>query len=290
VELSGWDAAAVIAKAITYAATLGAAGAIFFLSYCGSLLLEPQRSHVLRLVCTLLAVSALASCARILLSAGSMSGDLAGMFDSDFARMILGAGEGRATGIRIAGLALAAFVISSKPRLRALALIGAAVASISFAYVGHMIALLPNFVPALLLSIHLLCAAFWLGALAPLLIAARDGTGAQVAALASRFGNIALGVVLLLLCAGVSLLWTLITDAATFWSSDYGRMMAVKLFLVAALLGTAAVNKLYLTPKLLNGHARAVIQVRRTVQAEMLIGALILLITASFTTISGPPR
>jgi copper resistance protein D len=289
-ELSGWDAAAVIAKAIIYAATLGAAGAIFFLGYSGSLLLEPQRSRIRRLICITLVVSAVASCARILLSAASMSGDLAGMFNGDFARMILGAGEGRATGVRIAGLALSTLILSSKPGFRTLAVVGAAIAAISFAMVGHMFGLAPNFVPALLLCIHLLCAAFWLGALAPLLIVARDGPCTQIAALASRFGNIALGVVLLLLCAGASLLWTLILDVSQFWNSDYGRMMAVKLFLVAALLGTAAVNKLYLTPKLLNGHASAVIQFRRTVQAEAIIGALILLVTATFTTIAGPPR
>jgi putative copper export protein len=289
-ELSGWDAAAVCAKAVTYAATLGAAGSIFFLRYSGSLLLEPQRSRIRLLIGISLVASALASCARILLSAASMSGDLAGMFDSDFARMILGAGEGRATGMRIVGLALAALVISSKRGFRALALIGAAIASISFAYVGHMRGLLPNFAPTLLLCVHLLCVAFWLGALAPLLIAARDGTDTQVAALASRFGKLALGVVVLLLGAGGSLLWTLIGDAAQFWSSDYGRMMAVKLLVVAALLGLAAVNKLYLTPRLLSGHAKAVIQFRRSLKAEMVIGALILLITATFTTVAGPPR
>jgi putative copper export protein len=67
-------------------------------------------------------------------------------------------------------------------------------------------------------------------------------------------------------------------------------MMAVKLLVVAALLGLAAVNKLYLTPRLLSGQAKAVIQFRRSLKAEMVIGALILLITATFTTVAGPPR
>jgi putative copper resistance protein D len=204
--------------------------------------------------------------------------------------MILGAGEGRATGIRLVGLALAALAILLGSRFRALALIGASIASISFAGVGHTHALRANTAPNLLLSLHLLCAAFWLGALGPLLIAARDGNDSQIALLASRFGKLALGVVALLLSAGLSLLWILNGDTAPFWDSDYGRMMAVKLLLVAALLGTAAVNKLYLTPKLLNGHAKAIIQFRRSLQAEMVIGALILLITATFTTVSGPPQ
>jgi putative copper resistance protein D len=106
---------------------------------------------------------------------------------------------------------------------------------------------------------------------------------------AARFGRWAVGVVVLLLCAGASLLWTLMS-AAPFWSSDYGRMMAIKLLLVAALLGVAGVNKLYLTPRLLQGQSKALLQFRRTVQMEMIFGALILLVTATFTTLTGPPR
>jgi putative copper resistance protein D len=67
-------------------------------------------------------------------------------------------------------------------------------------------------------------------------------------------------------------------------------MMAIKLLMVAALLSIAALNKLYLTPGLLRGQARAFVQFRRAVQAEMVLGALILLITATFTTVTGPPR
>jgi copper resistance protein D len=289
VELSGWDAAAVCAKAATYAATLGAAGAIFFLAYSRGLLPEPQRLRIRRLVGILLIVSALASCAKILLSAASMSGDLGGMFDGDSARMILGAGEGRASGMRMVGLALAALAVSSNPRFRALALLGAATASISFAGVGHVRAL-QSLAPSLLLSLHLLCAAFWLGALAPLAIVLRDGNDSQIASIASRFGKLAVGVVVLLMGAGIGVLWTLIGDAATFWSSDYGRMVAIKLFGVAALLSIAAMNRLYLTPKLLKGDRKAFIRFRRSVLTEMLIGTLILLITATFTTITGPPH
>jgi copper resistance protein D len=289
-ELSGWDAAAVCAKAITYAATLGATGAIFFLAYCGSLLQEPQRSRIRRLIGILVIVSAGASCARILLTAATMSGDLTGMFDVTFTRMILGAGEGLATGTRIAGLALAALALRSSPRFQPLALVGAALASMSFAGIGHVHALWPSIAPGMFLCLHLLCAAFWLGALAPLLITARDRNESQIAAVAARFGQWALGVVTLLLGAGAILLWILIGDAAPFWKSDYGRMMAIKLLMVAALLGIAAMNKLSLTPRLLRGQARAFVQFRRAVQAEMVLGALILLITATFTTVTGPPR
>jgi putative copper export protein len=288
-ELSGWDAAAVGAKAATYAATLSAAGAVFFLAYGGSLLQQNQRSRIRRLIGILAVVAAAVSCARILLLAGSMSGDLAGIFDASLERMILSAGEGRATGIRLAGLALIALALSGKHRAQNYARLGAIIASVSFAWVGHIHAS-PNLLPSLVLSLHLLCAAFWLGALAPLLIVARDGDDSQIARVAVRFGKLALAVVAILLLAGAGILWTLIVDATAFWTSGYGAMMAIKLLGVAVLLCIAAANKLKLTPRLLNGDTRAARLLRRSILAEMLCGALILLITAAFTTITGPPK
>jgi copper resistance protein D len=289
-EINGWDAAAVCAKAITYAATLGAAGAIFFLAYSGRLLHEPQRALIRRLTGTLLLLSAVASCVRVALGSASMRGDVAGMFDSGFAAMFLGAGEGRAIGARLAGSCLAAAaVLSVDRRILALAFIGALIASMSFAFVGHVHAL-PGAAPTLLLCLHLSCAAFWLGALAPLLIVARGGSHSQFAAIAVRFGKIALGLVALLLSAGTLLLWTLIQNAAPFWSSDYGHLMLLKLQSVAVLLGLAGFNRLYLTPRLLQARANAVHRFRRSIQAEMVLGMLILLLTAAFTTLTGPPH
>jgi copper resistance protein D len=289
VEWSGWDAVALCAKAVTYAATLGAAGAIFFLGYNGPLLRESQRGLIRRLIGILVVASAIAGCARILLLAGSMSGDLAGMFDASLARMILNGGEGRATGLRLAGLALCALSLSTNARARGYALLGAIIASTSFAWVGHVHAL-PTWLPSVALSMHLLGASFWLGALLPLLIVARDSADPEIAAVASRFGKLALAVVGLLLAAGAGLLWTLINDASEFWSSVYGGMMAIKLLVVALMLSLAAANKLYLTPRLLKGEPKATNLLRRSVHAEILCGGVILLITAAFTTLTGPPH
>jgi copper resistance protein D len=289
VEISGWDVAAMFAKAVTYAASLGVSGLIFFLGYCNALLREPQRVILRRLVGLLVGAAAIASMVRILLLAGSMGGELASMFNGRFAGMILSAGESRATGLRLAGLALALCAMSANPALRGPAIAGAIIASTSFAWIGHVHGLAPNTTPTLLLCLHLLCAAFWLGALPALAYIAAGGNETQIAAAAARFGKLALRVVALLLAAGASLLFMLISDAAQFWTSDYGRMMVIKLLAVALLLGIAAWNKLYLTPKLLNRRARAVLMFRRSVLAEIFVGTLILLITAAFTTLTGPP-
>jgi len=290
VDPSGWDAAAVVAKAITYAATLGAAGGIFFLAYSDGLVPDGRRLRMRRLIALLMLVSAIASGARIPLLAGSMSGDLAGAFNGTFIDMILGAGEGRASGIRIVGLILAAAAMRWKRRPSAVALVGAIVAATSFAWVGHAHAAVPNRVPTLLLCMHLLCVAFWIGALAPLYLVARDGNAAEIALTATRFGKIAIGAVGLLIAAGTGLLWILIRSPSDLWTSGYGLMVLGKLVLVAFLLGLAGLNRLYLTPLLLRGHPRAAQSLAHSIKAEMFLACLILLATAAFTTITGPPK
>jgi copper resistance protein D len=289
-DLSGWDIAVIFAKAITYGATLCGAGSVFFLAYSGSLLRSAQAQQIRRMIGALLLVAAIASSTTILLLAGSMSGDVAGMFDSTFAGMILHAGQGRATGIRLAGLALCAFAIAVNRRLTLPALIGAIVAASSFAWIGHIHALQSNTLPSLFLCVHLLCAAFWLGAFAPLLVVVQGGELPQIAQVAARFGKTALATVAMLLLAGASLLFMLIQHAAEFWNSGYGRLVAVKLLAVGALLSVAALNKLHLTPRLSGGDFQAVRALRRSIRIEMLLGALILLITAAFTTLTGPPQ
>lgn len=279
--LSGWDAAALLAKAATYAATLSAAGCVFFLAYSEDLLQNAECTRIRRLIGVSLAASAMASAATFL---------LLGMFDATLTGMLLRGGEGRASGIRMAGVALAAFAVFPRRRYRAPAIIGAIAAATSFAWVGHVHALRPNTLPALLLCLHLLCAAFWLGALAPLLLVARHGSGARIGLITARFGAAALRLVGVLVVAGATLLWIMISDAAKFWSSDYGRLLATKLVAVILLLSIAAMNKLYLTPRLLLGDAGAAGALRRSIKAEMVLGGLVLLITAAFTTITGPPH
>ena len=237
----------------------------------------------------LLFISAVFSITRIFLLTGSMNGNFRGMWDLDSTRMILAAGEGRATALRLIGLGLAAFALVENSVFLAPAIIGACIAAASFAAIGHIHGLQSNGVPTLLLILHLLCAAFWLGALRPLLLVAQSSDLERTAVIAARFGRSALIGVAVLLSAGSSLLWILITHAGQFWSSDYGKLVALKLLLVALLLSLAAGNKLHLTPGLERHEARAALLLRRSIRFEMLIGALILLVTAGFTTLTGPP-
>jgi putative copper export protein len=135
----------------------------------------------------------------------------------------------------------------------------------------------------------LLAVAFWLGALAPLAIEARRREPRELGAIAARFGRIAMAVVGALLAAGAGLLWIFLESVSELWSSDYGRLVCVKLGLVAGLLAVAAWNKLRLVPRIRAGEALAVRGLRRSLFAEMLVAGLILLVTAALTTLVAPP-
>jgi putative copper export protein len=224
--LSVWDAALIALKTITYAATFGAAGAAFFLAYSGTLVTNPDRIKIRRIALGLSMLSVLAGGAQILVTAGSMSGAASGMWDGTMVHMVWQAGAGRAYAIRDVGLLLMAIAV-----LRNLppwpACIGAMIAATSFAWTGHARSLHPNALPVLLLSIHLLGAAFWLGALGPLAVVARNRELPHIAAMASRFGTAAVFVVAGLMAAGLGLLCMMLGNVSDMWASEYGRYVMV---------------------------------------------------------------
>jgi copper resistance protein D len=283
-----WDGWVVTAKAVTYAATFGSAGGVFFLVYSHALLAAPDPLKIRRLIEILIIVAVLASSARIVLTAASMSGDAAGLADSGLMRMIWRAGEGRATSARVLGLLLAVCAIRFNRQPGVLALAGAGAAATSFAWVGHVHALQAGWA-VFLVSVHLLSVAFWLGALGPLLLIARHDDPRRAAGPAARFGKAAVVAVGALVIAGLSLAWILMGNLSQWPSSNYGRLLAVKLGLVAALLGFAAFNKLRLTPRLLAGDARALRNLKSSIRAELALAAGILWVTACLTTLTGPP-
>lgn len=292
-SFGGWDVAVVAAKAAAYAATFGACGGVLYLAYSDALLADEDRAAIRRLVRLLMFASVVASGARISLTAGSMSGEVSALLDSGLLGMIWHAGEGRAFLVRTAGLLLAVpAVLTNRPaRGRAAtvsAIVGACTAATSFAWIGHVRELAPVW-PTLLIGIHLLGVAFWVGAFGPLLLVLRRHEPRQVAAAVARFGAAAPCVVGVLIMAGVPLLVRLLGGVSALWYSSYGRCFTAKLVLVACLLCLAALNKLRLTPRLKANEAAAVRSLRRSIWAEMALAAGILIVTACLTTLTGPP-
>jgi putative copper export protein len=221
------------------------------------------------------------------LTAAAMTGEWSGLVDGGLIRMIWQAGAWREMAVRAAGLLLAAPAALADRRPTPPALVGAMAAASSFAWVGHAHALAASW-PTAVAVIHLLGVAFWVGALVPLLLLLRHDDPRRAAAPVARFGNAALVGVGVLALAGLALLTALLGKFA-YWQSPYGGGVALKLALVAALLACAAWNKLRLTRRLAANDHGALRRLRWSIRTELALAALILIVTASFTTLTGPP-
>ena len=169
-----------------------------------------------------------------------------------------------------------------------LSLVGVLLVMLAFVQVGHTVPP-PRLVLSGLLIFHLMAAAFWVASLWPLfhLVGRRHNQG-NSARILTRFGQIAMDGVGLLVLAGVTLA-TLLTGGLTpLLTTAYGQFLIGKVLIVAVLLLFAAANKCRLVPAFESGDATAPRRLQRSIALEMVLVAVILLITAVLTRVTSP--
>jgi len=140
-------------------------------------------------------------------------------------------------------------------------------------------------------ALHLIAAALWLGTLAPLALllglAADDAAAvATVRAATLRFSTLGLVSVGSLLVTGIVNTWYLAGSVAALLGTDYGRLVLVKVALFLLMVAVAAVNRLWLTPKLVDNQsiaavARARRHLRRNAAIEASLGAIVIAVVAA---------
>ena len=131
---------------------------------------------------------------------------------------------------------------------------------------------------------HLVAAACWLGALPALamLLAASyldpAGLGASAVRATARFSSLGIACVAALIATGAINSWFLLSGPGDLMTTVYGRVLALKLGLFAAMLAIAAVNRFQLTPRLADVVAlRALL---RNSLFELVLGAGVLFLVA----------
>ncbi len=237
------------------------------------------------------AVAAVSLLAGLGVRAGRLSGlGLAGMTDAMMLRIVWDGPVGTAVAIRFAGLvAVASGLALFRWRLAGLLTAAGALAyASSYAFVGHAAAD-PRWLLGGLLALHLLALSFWLGAFAPLAMAARAFAFADAAALLHAFGRAASWAVAVLVTAGGCFAVLLVQTPEGLVATAYGRILLVKLGLVIVLLTLAALNKLRLVPALAAGNEAVRQKLVSTIRLEALAAAAILLTTAFLTSVATPP-
>jgi putative copper resistance protein D len=106
-------------------------------------------------------------------------------------------------------------------------------------------------------TLHLIAAAAWTGSLIPfvlLLVAVRHDPCEASARLArdatQRFSTLGIAAVATVLGSGIVNAWILVGSIDGLIATQYGRLLILKIALFAAMLAFAAVNRIWLTPRL----------------------------------------
>ena len=283
--IDGWAIAAIIAKAVGYgAALLAMGGPLFVLVFRSSSNDVRQLARKVAVIAALIGLAVLAL--RFGIRAARISGmGLSGAVDPMMLGFVWDSPLGAAAIWRGAGeLLVVALLIRGIVGLSA-GLIGALLIAVSYTFVGQSLGD-PRWLLASLLTLHLLAAAFWIGALLPLRHAVGQPEGAR---LLHRFGNVASLTVALLVVVGLIFAWLMTGSFSNLLSTAYGWTLLAKLGVVSGLMALAALNKWRFVPALASGTPAAVPHLRRSIQIEAIAVLLILMATATLTSITTPP-
>jgi putative copper export protein/mono/diheme cytochrome c family protein len=296
------DPLAVI-RAIHFAATLALAGAIIFGAAVSGPVLPGAEGEVLRrrlqrIAWGSFAVALLSGAAWLVLLAAQMGGrSLAEVLaDRILSTVLLHTTFGHDWLVRLvlaALLAAALGFISAKhapwPRWTIAALPAAAFAA-ALVHSGHPAATegwLGTFHRAAD-GLHLIAASAWLGGLLPLALlltlAGREEISPSAAREATaRFSILGVLSVGTLLVTGIVNSWVLAGSVPALIGTDYGRLLLAKVALFAVMVAIAAVNRLYLTPRLAADRT-AFQALARNSLIEATIGLAILIIVGALGT------
>ncbi|GAC1652077.1 MAG: hypothetical protein NVS4B3_13780 [Gemmatimonadaceae bacterium] len=188
--------------------------------------------------------------------------------------------EGAATGARRSGWPLAS--------------VGAAIVAFSPAFSGHAAAA-PKLQPVAVLAdgLHVMAASSWLGSLALVLIAglpaalrlAETDRGPMVAELINAFSPVALTSAALAATTGLFAAWLHVGRVPNLWGTRYGVTLLVKLTILGIVALTGFYNWRFVKPRL--GTDGATVHLRRSARVEVVIAAVVLLVTA--VLVATPP-
>jgi putative copper resistance protein D len=301
----------ILVRAVHFAATLTASGAVFFNVFIAQPALRPAAHAELRaaigrrlawIAWIGLVLTLLSGAAWFVLVAQSISDQPLETVLSDASvlqAVLLDTDFGRDWLLRLLLTALLAGLLAADFREKqdgggflklAIVLVAAGLAG-TLAWAGHGIggAGLPGSIHLTADFVHLIAAAAWVGGLLPLalLLAAADRASSVAVARSaslrfSAYGIVAVGALLL---TGAINTWYLAGSARALTATDYGHLLLVKIALFLGMLALATVNRLWHTPALAAeagekpAHS-ALRQLRRNVMIEIAAGAAILAVVA----------
>jgi len=216
-------------------------------------------------------------------------GDIAGLANVGLWWGPVAATSGVSVLVTVAALLLAALSLRAPGRgAKALSLAGIAMAGVAFALRGHAATASPQLLMRPLVFLHMAAVLFWSGSLVPLLLLMRRGLPDGVEALESYSRPIRSAIVVLV-PSGLIIAAVQLGAFNELWSSGYGIVLSVKLVLLVALFGLAALNRFSITPRIRGGDVAALRLLRFSIGGEIALVTLIFCV-ASLWQFTPPPR
>jgi len=283
-----WELASTLVKFLLCLGVLGSTGLVLVRIVFAR---ETRSLHatMVRQATAFAVLALLAAGAGFALNGAAMTGALSGMADPEMLGLLWQTPAGTAFAYRIAGLGLVLLGLRLAGIGLPIAAAGGLAVLWSFSRVGHVTDVGALWLEIVLL-LHLVGAAFWIGVLLPLRALAGDRENLSLAAgLGHRFGRIAAVTVPLLIAAGIVMAWRLLGGLEALLETGYGLTLLAKIGAVACLLAAAAANKLRFVPGMRAGDRRAAVALRRSIAVEGAAIFVVLLATAALTTLQGAP-
>ncbi len=156
----------------------------------------------------------------------------------------------------------------------------------SFTFDGHTASVDPTVVARASSFVHVLAGGVWFGGLVVMADTLtrrwRAGTPLDAAAMAVRFSRSAVMAFIVLALAGLALTWTIVEAPSDLVSTSWGRLLLVKVGLVASAAVMGGYNHFSVMPRLdaPSANASASSQLRRIVTVETVMLATVVAITA----------
>jgi len=138
-------------------------------------------------------------------------------------------------------------------------------------------------------AVHLLAAGAWLGSL-PALAATLASTRSRetIVRVTRRYSQIAYAAATAVVATGIVNARFRNAGPVELVTTDYGRLLLIKLAFVVAMLGLAATNRYRLTPRLAQPDGRALAALRRNAWLEIAFGIVVVAVVGALG-ITPPP-
>lgn len=292
VDDEGHRTAVAVTSILQYLGLLAFAGLVFFRAAIARDLCPPRPRHRLLRASGSLAVLAAAAAIPI----GAL--DLMGL---PLSRILdYGAWEGTVQPEPVAVLALTAVGVVAaywltargrRPWTAPASLVAAAAALAAPVLTGHSMLFEPGWAMIAADVVHLFTGAVWIGGLLGLLVLLRhalrrDADPVGPATVVARFSTWAGFTVGLLAASGLTMAFLIHREWSSLFGSEHGRMLLVKLAIVALAVALAAWNRFRLVPLIRGGGEGGLGRLRRVLAVEAAVVATAVGVTGALVHLS----